>query len=39
MRENLLDCQRKSDAKRLFDSVLAKNHIFLNEAKWARVRK
>ena len=32
-------CQRKSVAKRLFDSVLAikKNHIFLNEARWARL--
>ena len=27
----------KSVAKRLFDSVLANNHIFLNEARWARL--
>ena len=24
-------------AKHRFDSVLAKNHIFLNEARWARL--
>ena len=30
-------CQQKSVAKRLFDSVLAKNQIFLNEAKWERL--
>ena len=30
-------CQRKSVAKRLFDSVLAKNQIFVNEARWERL--
>ena len=29
----------KDVAKRLFDSVLAKNHIFLNEARWNEIRK
>ena len=38
LREQLVSlCQRKSVAKRLFDSVLAENHIFLNEARWARL--
>ena len=30
-------CQRKSVAKRLFDSVLAKNQIFLNETDGRRL--
>ena len=28
-----------SVAKRLFDSVLAKNQIFVNEARWEEIRK
>ena len=32
-------CQRKSVAKRLLDSVLAKSQIFLNETRWARLEK
>ena len=32
-------CQRKSVAKRLFDSVLAKNQIFLNETDGRRLEK
>ena len=31
--------QRKSAAKRLFDSVLAKTQIFLNEPRWEEIRK
>ena len=39
MREQLVSslCQRKTFAKRLFDSVLAKNQIFLNEADGTRL--
>ena len=37
-RENPLACQQFMPRKRLFDSVLAKNHIFLNEARWARLQ-
>ena len=39
MREKLVSslCQRKSAAKRLFDSVLAKNQFFINEADWRRL--
>ena len=39
MREKLVSslCQRKNVAKRLFDSVLAKNQIFLNEADGRRL--
>ena len=41
MREKLVSslCQRKSVAKRLFDSVLAKNQISVNEARWEDIRK
>ena len=39
MREILVSslCQRTSVAKRLFDSVLAKNQIFLNETDGRRL--
>ena len=41
MREKLDSslCQRKSVGKRLLDSVLANNQIFLNEARWEETRK
>ena len=40
MREKLFSSlrQRKSMSKRLFD-YLAKNQIFLNEARWDEIRK